>query len=180
MKALSLYQPWASLMAWGEKRIETRSWETLYRGDLLICATAETAPQPWEALESCEIHCALKRQGIVPSEARRQLPSGVALAIVRLTACERIEGEAFTVDGEEPVRICVPLSRNRHHSLNLREWEFGHYGEGRFLWITDNVRPLPLPIPVRGRQRLWTPPADTIVEAYSQTSGNSFLQGDDQ
>lgn len=38
MKALSLTQPWASLVAVGAKRIETRSWRTSYRGPLAIHA----------------------------------------------------------------------------------------------------------------------------------------------
>lgn len=39
MKALSLKQPWAGLIADGQKTIETRIWPTDYRGDLLICAS---------------------------------------------------------------------------------------------------------------------------------------------
>ena len=39
MKTLSLIQPWASLIALGEKRIETRSWGTRYRGPLAIHAS---------------------------------------------------------------------------------------------------------------------------------------------
>lgn len=39
MKAISLWQPWASLMGAGSKTIETRGWKTNYRGDLLICST---------------------------------------------------------------------------------------------------------------------------------------------
>src|SRR5882672_2409603 len=39
MRALSLYQPWASLIVYGHKRIETRSWPTRYRGTLLIHAS---------------------------------------------------------------------------------------------------------------------------------------------
>jgi len=39
MKAISLHQPWASWIAEGIKTIETRSWLTLYRGDLLIVST---------------------------------------------------------------------------------------------------------------------------------------------
>lgn len=39
MKALSLKQPWAAMIASGEKTIETRTWKTDYRGDLLICAS---------------------------------------------------------------------------------------------------------------------------------------------
>lgn len=40
MKALTLWQPWASLVARGEKTIETRSWPTDYRGPLAIHAAA--------------------------------------------------------------------------------------------------------------------------------------------
>lgn len=32
VKVLSLKEPWASLIAFGPKRIETRSWRTRYRG----------------------------------------------------------------------------------------------------------------------------------------------------
>ena len=38
MKAISFWQPWASLMAEGAKKIETRKWRTHYRGDIVICA----------------------------------------------------------------------------------------------------------------------------------------------
>lgn len=40
MKALTLWQPWASLIAVGDKTIETRSWSTKYRGPLAIHAAA--------------------------------------------------------------------------------------------------------------------------------------------
>jgi ASCH domain-containing protein len=39
MKALSIHQPWASLIASGKKTVEVRSWTTRHRGPLLICAT---------------------------------------------------------------------------------------------------------------------------------------------
>ena len=38
MKALSIRQPWAWLVANGHKAIENRSWSTSYRGPLLIHA----------------------------------------------------------------------------------------------------------------------------------------------
>ena len=40
MKALSIQQPWAQLIAEGLKTVELRSWKTPYRGQLLICASA--------------------------------------------------------------------------------------------------------------------------------------------
>jgi hypothetical protein len=38
VKAISLWQPWASYIAVGMKRFETRSWSTGYRGPLAIHA----------------------------------------------------------------------------------------------------------------------------------------------
>lgn len=54
MKALTLWQPWASLIAWGEKQYETRSWGTAYRGDLAIHAGKhlERHPSFWHELYS--------------------------------------------------------------------------------------------------------------------------------
>lgn len=40
MKALSVRQPWAHLILCGEKEYEFRTWRTDYRGDLLICSSA--------------------------------------------------------------------------------------------------------------------------------------------
>ncbi len=39
IKAISLHQPWASMIQQGSKTIETRTWYTYHRGDLLICST---------------------------------------------------------------------------------------------------------------------------------------------
>lgn len=39
MKAILLKQPWANLIAQGKKTIETRTWTTPYRGDLVICSS---------------------------------------------------------------------------------------------------------------------------------------------
>lgn len=39
MKAISIKEPWASLILSGEKTIETRKWATKYRGPLLICVS---------------------------------------------------------------------------------------------------------------------------------------------
>jgi len=39
IKSISLHQPWASMIQQGSKTIETRTWYTDYRGDLLIVST---------------------------------------------------------------------------------------------------------------------------------------------
>jgi hypothetical protein len=45
MKCISLIQPWASLVLFGEKRIETRNWSTTHRGPLLFHALKGMPPQ---------------------------------------------------------------------------------------------------------------------------------------
>lgn len=54
MKAITLWQPWASLVAVGLKRAETRGWSTRYRGPLAIHAAARV-PKAGEcpACEPC-------------------------------------------------------------------------------------------------------------------------------
>jgi len=64
MKAISLKQPFASLIARGEKMIETRTWPTKYRGDVLICSS--------------------KRPKVEPAA---MYPLGQALCIVRIANC---------------------------------------------------------------------------------------------
>jgi len=44
MKAISLWEPWATAVAINLKRFETRSWSTSYRGPLLICASKKRLP----------------------------------------------------------------------------------------------------------------------------------------
>lgn len=46
MKALSVKQPWANMIAAGEKTIETRTWRTNYRGPLLIVSSREPRIAP--------------------------------------------------------------------------------------------------------------------------------------
>src|SRR2546425_5277710 len=46
VKALSVKQPWANMIASGEKTIETRTWATDYRGDLLIVSSRKPPIEP--------------------------------------------------------------------------------------------------------------------------------------
>lgn len=50
MKAITLTQPWATLVAIGAKKIETRSWATGYRGRLAIHAAKGASEIGWPQL----------------------------------------------------------------------------------------------------------------------------------
>lgn len=59
MKAISLKQPWANLVAEGKKTIETRKWSTRYRGDLIICSSQSPKIEPYGkalcVVELCDV-----------------------------------------------------------------------------------------------------------------------------
>jgi hypothetical protein len=130
IKALSLHQPWASLIAAGAKHIETRSWDTPYRGLLAIHATLES-PRATLALANADpMRGALQAAGITTAD---RLPRGCILALCRLTACE-------------PVSTPPPYP----------ESAYGEYTPGRFAWRLDDIWALPEPLPARGSQGLWS------------------------
>src|SRR3982751_1322426 len=77
MKALTLTQPWATLVAIGAKRIETRSWSTTYRGEVAIHA-AKGFPRDCHELCATEPFLSvLKAAGFTHT---RELPTGVIVA----------------------------------------------------------------------------------------------------
>jgi len=78
MKAISLKQPWASLIAIGRKTIETRTWATNYRGKLLIVAS-KTFDKNYPLKNFAEIFY--------------QVPLGKAVAIVNLIDCRLMKKE---------------------------------------------------------------------------------------
>lgn len=133
IKALSLWQPWASLMAAGVKRHETRHWATAYRGPIAVHAakTLDLAGAP-------DLLC----EAVHGPYWSRDLPRGVVIAVGRLTACD-------------------PAERVADH-LTPADRAAGNFARGRFAWRVEDVRRLVEPIPLIGRQGLfnWTLPAD--------------------
>lgn len=141
MKALTLTQPWASLVAIGAKRIETRSFRTSYRGTLAIHA-AKGFPR-W-AKQTCEERLFAQELGPDP------LPLGVVLAECRLISCiptrELQENRVIEVDY---LAGCADFYMSDSERL------FGDYTPGRWAWLLADVKPLAIPIPAKGALGLW-------------------------
>ena len=136
LRALTLHQPWASLIAEGHKMYETRSW-----------------PAPFDAVGHDIIIHAGKRvdRSFANSPLATQLlggtyrlPVGAAVAIARLDAVERTERARMW--------------------LSDTEQRLGDFSAGRFAWKLVYVRRLRKPIPMRGLQGLWPVP-DELAEA---------------
>jgi activating signal cointegrator 1 len=147
MKALTLTQPWASLVASGAKRIETRSWRTPYRGSLWIHAAKE---YPTWAKKLCEDRMFAMEIG---SEV---LPTGVVLAECRLISCiptrELQQNRVIEVDY---------LAGCDDFYMSDSERLFGDYTAGRWAWLLADMKLLKNPVPAKGARGLWdwSPPA---------------------
>lgn len=155
MKALTLTQPWATLVAIGAKHIETRSWRTDYRGPLAIHAakgkdkTGVVITTPfWQVLKAVDIN---------PLD----LPLGSVVATCQLVGVFSIPAEIAQLPlglaDRTPYEWAWEGPDKRHYSFkaNYYEREFGNYACGRFAWLLADVKQLPEPIPARGSLGLW-------------------------
>lgn len=137
MKALTISQPYASLIASGEKWVENRHWSTNYRGLLLIHAGKGT-----QYLDKDEL---------------AEYPNGCVVAIAWLANCfhrTTIKRNASFGWSNEIAEGCdrswLELSSHPHT-------------EGPYCWILKDVRAIET-IPCRGAQGLWTPTAEILEQ----------------
>lgn len=148
MKALTLWQPWASLVILGHKRFETRGWSTRYRGQLAIHASAG---EPREARDAGrELLAELRRRFRI--ELPEKLPRGAVLGTVHV---DLVLPVARVVERDDPAEILM-----------------GNYSEGRYAWKLIEPVPFMVPHPARGYQLLWDwKPADDLPAAKPREPG---------
>jgi activating signal cointegrator 1 len=166
MKALSIWQPHASLIAWGLKPYETRGHPVSYRGLIAIHAAKST-----QGLEDIvEQTRTLKAQGHWPPMKEGFLRTFHQAVNVYLEVA-KIDG--FTYN-DFPLGAVVATARLAavydagllHPKLKWPERDFGDFSAGRYAWRLEDVKALPEPIPARGQQGLWdwTPPASFTLD----------------
>lgn len=148
MNAISLWQPWASLVAERLKRWETRHWRPPLRGDVAIHAAKRWGRDQRE-------YCVwlLKRSsGFDWHDSERILIESLA----REPVLGAVVALVYLGDVEPSERLIT--------RLDSREILLGDYGPGRFGWCLDPVRRLREPLPLRGRQGFWTLTAAEATE----------------
>lgn len=184
MKALTLHQPAASLVAVGVKTIETRSWSTRYRGPLAIHAAARPLRE----------RLVIGDYEAWPPDARNRphpnhpdgrparlywndgpwlsigswtpLPLGAVVATCTLTDVVPIVQGIQDGDPSRPFLFTrVPDSKLVKLDCTVpisRGWQdlehqrtYGDFTPGRWAWLLSDIAPLAEPAPARGRQGLW-------------------------
>lgn len=135
MRAVTLWQPWASLLMSGRKRFETRGWRLREPGWVAIHAAKREPSQVREDVASGQdsllFAYALSEMGVTFGE----LPRGVVLGLAWF-------GEALRTEAVAP-------------GLEPRELAFGDWGDGRWAWPVERVVRFGKPVAARGRQAVW-------------------------
>jgi hypothetical protein len=140
MKAITLHQPWASLVACGRKTVETRSWQVHYRGPLAIHAALRSVAAP-----AFDLDAELPRQAVI---ATCDLVDVVPIVM-------DIWGD-HEMDAVGATEVAVWYRRAGSNGVAMMpdHPEYGDYTPGRFAWLFDNIKPIG-PIATRGWQALW-------------------------
>lgn len=149
MKTITLTQPYASLIAIGAKKIETRSRKTSYRGRLAIHAGKGPGSLGWmQMYHLCQHVEPFKSVLNLSGHPADALPLGAIIATCELIDCQPI------VDGQTSFG-CHTNDHDYWYELTDQERAFGDYTPGRYAWIIADLRTLYIPIPAKGAQGLW-------------------------
>ncbi|WP_281885646.1 ASCH domain-containing protein [Paenibacillus sp. YYML68] len=148
MKAITIHQPWATMIALGEKRYETRGWRTKYRGPIAIHASKKDPFIILDTLQNDQEEYIRdyfrERCRYSNSYTINRLPKGAVIATAILKDCIKCI-DTFTGGYELENGVYV------YHP----EYEYGDFAPGRYAWELTAITSLSEPIPAKGQQGLW-------------------------
>ena len=156
MKAITLYQPWASACVCGLKPYETRSWATKHRGPIAIHAAKSVPRKLIRAMGPQYAVLVEFVRGLVDPHSFDELPFGAVVG-----ACGLID--------------CMPtlLLKPRLSALDL---QWGDFSPGRFAWKL--IHPVQMvPVVCRGAQGLWDLPKEVERVVSQQLAALVYRRG---
>jgi hypothetical protein len=133
LKALSLIQPWATLVVLGDKQVETRSWKTDYRGRVAVHASKNFPATARAFAFAGAAARPLARHDLDPHD----LPRGAIIGTVEI--------------------VDVLPAHQVESDLTETELALGNFGPDRFAWILAYPRQIE-PIPYKGALGLFEVP----------------------
>jgi hypothetical protein len=145
MKAITLHQPWASMIfdldAQGHPRkpIETRAWGCFYKGDLAIHAGKKFDRE----------YCL--RWGYDPAI----IPLAAVLGIVHVVFCAKLPHANLWPHYYWPRYAGGPLPADYEFRCADPQWATGDFSPGRWGWKLEVIERFSQPIPARGARLLW-------------------------
>jgi hypothetical protein len=161
-KALSLTQPFATLIALGYKKIETRGGRVNYTGPLLIHASATRNSWAKAACEQPVIKEILAKHGLTYDT----LPRGVILCSCELLPVARMVLEPSPPPKKKPKKPRPELVIAQVSSL---EQALGGWAPGRFAWPLADVQLLQQPVRAKGSLGMWD--ATNALQVFAAENG---------
>jgi hypothetical protein len=153
MKALTVHPPYGSLLAWGYKQYETRSWYTSYRGQIAI----HQGKNRKGLVELAKVLVTRKQRGIAPDPDDPSIDFEglmyIAMMMQNYRKCADFPVGAIL--GTADLVACIRMTPDFIHKQTHKERKFGYWEVGRFAWQYANVRLFDQPIFVSGKQGLW-------------------------
>lgn len=155
MKAITIWQPWASLLACGAKMYETRSWATSYRGPIAIHAGKKDCV---DMMSSEQINALIRaftgtRHEVAHDRAGGGYdylyPCGAIIATAELVECHCM------ITDTDSGCVCIDTPTYGREMPSAQEYLFGDWTPGRYALEFANMKMLDEPIPTRGGQRIW-------------------------
>jgi len=141
MKLLTLWEPWATAIALGLKKYETRHWATNYRGDLAIHSAKRK-------IDEATIEFFKKEY------------------LDYKTLIEKADKNRGHIVVFCDLKDCLVMNEKLISEQSNLELAFGNWKPGRFAWQLESfVNPF-APIPYRGSQGLIDVPNSIAEEKY--------------
>jgi hypothetical protein len=120
-RVITVQQPWATLLALGEKPIEYRSWPTSYRGPLAISSSKSFPKHRREDCETPRVKKALRKHGLSVAD----LPRGKVLCVRALLDCRlQSNGDYGFVLGRKPLKVFNPPLPMPPGGMHLGLWKW--------------------------------------------------------
>lgn len=172
MKAISLWQPWASLIACGIKPFETRDWPppvALIGERIAVHAAKKVDPAAADMAEELllgqygaelaeKLAATWDKAGPVMARFRSvDMPVGCVVCTAKLDGAFRL-GEG----GKVVKRL---ISRPMPDCFTPKADAYGDYSPGRWAWLLRDVQVLNPPAPAVGRQGFFDLPQGWMVAA---------------
>jgi len=154
MKAVTLHQPWASLIARRVKLCETRTRQTHHRGPLAIHAGLRPPRREEWSDDLTEIVDDVFGDGFA-------FPLGAVVAVATV-----IESAYMTEQSCWGTNGVLSTLKLEGHNVE-REMVCGGWGHGRAYWRLNNIVQIDPPVAHRGKQGLWELPYTHYVASNS-------------
>ena len=171
--ALTLWQPWASFIACGAKRIETRRWmlREPQRPETIAIHAAKRPVEWTPALQRIAVDTIAPAADVARTvEAAR----GCIVAVARLVAIHttsEIRRRLQEAGGRRVLPVsCLRADEMVDWQVGQLERHLGDFSDGRFGWWLADIVALRQPIACPGAQGLWAIPLDVHARVAAQVA----------